>query len=289
MNTEDLISPDDVVKAGVLNTIRRATAPILVAVAESELQLERSSVLVAIDQHFFLLSAAHGIREFERTDVRIYTYPANDENPFAVDLTGSRVIAWDEPVDICAISLSADCVSRMGRAPLSLFDIDFCSNSNETDSFVVAGYPRALEKKNVRNIPRGLSLFTVGYNGPVEQPQNFSPNVHLCVTWGTEFNCFEFDNQPIPTENTMTRIPNEVGISGGGIWRVGYLPPKDCVISKTLGCKLSAIEHRVHRGMGYAMGTLAYMGFFLIWREYLELRPAIEFAMPKKFPAISSI
>ncbi len=158
------------------------------------------------------------------------------------------------------------------------------------DGIAIGGYPKASGQRMPSSsgpviCPRPFTLATHGYTGQVENSESFSRAGRLTVAWPKKFDCAEVDGVRFSDSRGLTASPKPNGISGGVVWRVGLMPEGARAICK-YRCKLSAIQHAVHRDMQYAIGSRVALAIYLIWKTYPGLRPAIEVAHPKAFPII---
>jgi hypothetical protein len=261
--------------------LRRATVPICVRNAANEIHYNRTGVLLRIGDAYFVLTAFHSLTEYHRLNLALVTQQGNPgEHPVELEL--GKLVGLSEPADVAAIPVTAHEFQRMGefREAITLADIDFDPDWDERTPFFLSGYPGELERKvhsgqHVLSDPQLFTLLASGYLGPFANENEFKMKVYVGIRWPTkEFRCWTEGSR-----GEMVVTPKPHGMSGGGIWRAGWTK----VPGKIDGVLLTAIQHSTHVGMECALGTRAALAAYAIWREFPELRPAMELARPNKF------
>lgn len=291
MSADVRIEDREAIMSDAVRAVVNFTVPIYVSVSDGELQLDRTAILLRVGEVHFLLTAMHGLPELSRPEIRIFAQPG-DGKPRPVELTGSNLSLLSPPFDVAVAKIGPTDVSRLGRTALTLRDLNLVDDWDSTTQFLICGYPIAIGTRKVSVVgpvhtPRPFTRSVSLYEGVFETPDKISKDVHLAVTWEKRFDCVEYDGKLIEKDAGLTKTPKAPGISGGGIWRLGLHPEHETKTEAArFRCKLSAIQHSVHAGMDYAIGTRVGIALYLIWKEYPALRPEIERVFPNTFPII---
>jgi hypothetical protein len=199
----------------------------------------------------------------------------------SVALTGRRVVGFGGRADVAAIVINAADAHVMGKTfdAITPIDLDLRTDIDAGEPFVICGYPISLEEHvsigdGLLSAPKALTLLTGLFSGPTEDGKTINLAGQIAVDFPKTF-C-----PSLSPDVPEIAMPQPQGISGGGIWRIGFSPtnPDEYVF------KLSALQGSVHRGLEYAIGGRVGLAIYAIWDQIPEMRGSIELAMPKTFP-----
>jgi len=244
-----------------------ATVPFY-GLREGEVKQNGSGVLFRLAEKHFILTGAHHLKGPLFHEIPYFIGPAGDMGGL-IEIGGATTSLFkDEAVDIAAVELSADAVDRLGsvRRFLNILDLD-CDPKPVEGSYLLAGYPYAYTEPDDAGVvqTRALRYLTDIYRGQLAAGSVYDADRHILLG---------FDEQCVDEQGGACSAPHPEGTSGCGIWR--FEVDAQGQAWRPEDVKLVAIQHRYYASLKYVMGTWVQFAMSLLWKEYEELRPAMQ-------------
>ncbi len=258
-------------EAGI--AILKNTVPIYRDVEhETGLDLDRTGLLFRIGSEHFVLTAAHGIRNFIENGTWLY---ADVSQRIAAPIPLVQSTFYSTEVDdmfpdrdIAAIHLDQNAVDQFypQRRFLTLAECDQRIDPRPA-LYMVAGFP--LDSYQMVPVARGPAMFFLGTIETNPPTDNFDRCVHIALSvdgYGLRATDAEF----VPDE-----IPPFQGMSGCGIWRVAPSNMRDANSWDPSMVRLVAVQNRTREG-SHTMATWLKYVVDRIIDELPGLKPATE-------------
>ncbi len=266
----------DRLRAELAPRLRGATVPIY-GWQEKPI-LDRTGVLLQIQDKHFILTAAHGrLNEIAaRIPLAVGWDEESGQRPRLEHFSIHKPVE-EETVDVAVIDLPADVATRLRKnhTPITLRDIDERLRP-ATGAFVLFGYPEAWSKPESYPDPPAVLLFTEPYRGEfdaINREIKFDQRAHIAVQFSRDLVNYE--------TGARAELPKTMaGISGCGIWHIDDdLSCFDASFDSSK-CKLVAIQNVRHGGMGYAVGTRVRYALDALFYSHPELEKARTLVYP---------
>ncbi len=194
--------------------------PLLIVNDRGDPEPHASSVLLAIDDRYFLLSAAHAFDLAGKTTFLIAT--DTDLIPFegTVHRTGISPAGTRDRdrLDVAFAELTLALAGRIGAPKfLSVTNLDPNEISGPSRAYLILGYPvtRVRRDRKTKVIRRELMVYSnQGVPSTAYQKLGLEPFVHLAV---------KFDRKRVIERGVQCIAPKLTGLSGCGVWRFDSL------------------------------------------------------------------
>lgn len=181
---------------------------------EDMLVKDRTGVLFAVGERHFILTAAHGLEDFARHKIPLYTAPTTPGG-FPLPLDG-RVMG-SKAMDVAIMELSENIVGQLvpRRKFLRMTDVDI-SCETPKGFYVVIGYPNSPEYNKVdltqhRVVTSPLQFGAVPYDGEPDTELGYDPVTHIVL---------KHIKQGLDERQETRHAPKMTGMSGCGMWRL---------------------------------------------------------------------
>jgi len=234
-------------------------------------------VLYRVADQYFILTAAHNLREIVKLNIPLYVGLGDSSLPTPiVNDTVYLTTEVDEGRDIAAIRLGSECTELLSKAKTFLSHSQIDLSDDGKGQYIVFGYPMAWTSGSENHITTGgLPFLTLMYTGVYSQITFFDPNIHIALSYSTK---------PIEvSSNRSSELPPPEGISGCGIWRVmDQIEGQFSVVQP----RLVALQHRwvMSESQEYLQGT--WIRYAL--KRIIDDDPALEHSMRLVYPRSAS-
>jgi hypothetical protein len=235
--------------------------------------LDRTGVLFRIGSERFVITAAHGIAEYQKKGTWLYV-DSSHRTHVPIPLVRS-MFYWTEvddnrpDRDIAVIHLDHESADEFypQRRFLTLADCDRLIDP-KPGVYMVTGIP--WDTYQITTVAKGMALSFMGFVEPNPEMANFHPQIHLALAldgYGVQLR----DADIVPAA-----IPEFDGMSGCGIWRVASTAAmQDPDSWNPSMVRLVAIQNRTQLD-AHTVGTWFKHVLDLITSELPHLKPATE-------------
>ena len=263
----------------VLPQIERVTV-LLCGAQDGELEANSTGVLYSIAGHHFILTAAHDLRVIVESSIPLCvldTDPPELRVPlvgaqFHCTEHGSQGIGARPARDVAAIHLPDDAVEQLRCRKSFLAHNKVDRSRNRTYGFhVLFGYPA--EWAQGQPVPRALAFLSREYRGKPAQGSAFDPHLHVALD-------FQQNAIALPSAQGAC-LPDILGVSGCGIWRVADATPGGLRNWSPSEYRLVALQHSWARKSNYVYGTWIAYCLDLIEHEYPDASSPMGLVYPR--------
>ena len=239
-----------------------------------------SGVLLQIAEKYFIVSAGHTFDARRMLDLPLWVTDGvvgNSLLPLGQVLIRSSVTAvaydrTDEPFDTAVCELSSETASKIAvqKRFLRLIDVDPWDQQEPRSWYMVYGYPTKLSPADEQSQSinaNAVALATFLYcdeRGPLV---NYDKEVGIAIDFDSTTTQDDDGNPAVP--------PYPSGISGCGIWRL-VEAGTDARRWTVDDVKHVAIDHTLKTGQKVLVGTRIRYALQMIYRNHVDLRPAME-------------
>jgi hypothetical protein len=246
------------------------------------LDKDRSGVFIKIGSTHFILTAAHGLREYVENNIFL-SMSWDDEINCPIPITHDKIAYTDEDsLDVAAIKLLDETAESLLRRHTPITQYDLASNCRTRDGiFLICGYARAgtifTPQKYDQPDPPEITTHPFSYLSSRRYAEwnhhglKFDPQCHIVLLMSKDAIVGEsWEATQLP------RFEDIQGISGCGVWLIA-----DAAVRKPLNsittddCKLIAIEHRYDENGKRVAGTWIDIAMENIKKAFPETKAAL--------------
>lgn len=259
----------------ILPGIERSSVP-LYGAHDDNLIHDRTGVLYRIGDHYFILTAAHKLREYVKHNIPLCV-DCCDYKSIPIPLGDSvfHTTVGDDR-DVAAIRLPRNVVEDLQAHKEFLTHADIRLKDHSDQSFyVLFGYPRDWSGPTSHTSVLSMPLIYAcrRYVGEIKATTIYDSNMHILL---------EFDRTAINvSESTEHQLPTPHGVSGCGIWKVADWTAEGYQKGRLSHPCLVALEHHWSRENKYVVGTWIGCVLALIQETYPDVAKAMELIYPR--------
>jgi len=175
---------------------------------------DRTGVLFAVGEHYFILTAAHGLEACRTHGIPLYTAPTTPGGypvPLEVSVFGNK------SMDVAVMEMQADLAEQLlpRRTFLRMTDVDLACETPK-GFYVIVGYPNSPEYNRVNNAERSVvtNPFFYGalpFDGHPDAELGYDPATHILL---------KHVREGLDSGQQAQYAPRMAGMSGSGIWRL---------------------------------------------------------------------
>lgn len=255
--------------------IDRATVPI-VAVQDDKILHERTGVLYQIGPHYFVLTAAHGLREIVRHNIPLYI-SVNHPSVLPIPLTGANFLSTEEEDrDLAAIWIPRDIAAEVAQHKDFLRHNQINQHPDPSRALLLFyGYPlrwagHLITETGMVSKALAFSSFE-DYLDP-KDVAHYDPKLHLLLNYSA-------NAVQATTGESETLLPLQ-GISGCGIWQVGVKSDGSATPKTADTLTLVAIQHGMFKNHDRVKATRIEYALGLIADQYPDTKGPMSLAYP---------
>lgn len=207
---------------------------------------DRSGVLYRIENSYFILTAAHGLREMLEHNIPLFL--AGDP-PVTLISSTFHSTEVEAGRDVAAITLSQEVAATLKSKRQFVQHNRIDMHDDGKGLYLIFGYPSAWSgfkpESGFGSSP--LAYIAKRYAGKFDPSVAHDEKMHIAL---------EFEQAAVVAgDGAEATIPAIHGVSGCGIWRVGDYTPEGLRRFRVENVRLVGIQHRWGKSGGYVRGS----------------------------------